>query len=187
MAALVFMTARRQTPVSKLERLWPVPTFAVTGVTTNGERLLQQSDFLGRPWVADFIFTRCGGPCPIMSGKMAALQRLLPARVRLVSFTVDPDHDTVPVLQEYAKRFHADPARWVFARAEKEALYKLVYEGFRLSVAERRHAPVEMRVLHSTRFVLVDAEGYVRGTYDSNGAEGMENLRRDVERLGHPL
>ncbi len=183
LAGWVIFTARNQLPTRTLERLWQVPSFEVTGVTTKGESRLRLSDLLGKPWVADFIFTRCGGPCPLMSGKMAALQRVLSPDIRLVSFSVDPDYDKTDVLKNYAARFHADPSRWVFARANKESLYKLVYEGFRLSVAERRSDPAETRVLHSTQFVLVDAKGFVRGFYDSTGESFFENLSRDVKRI----
>jgi protein SCO1 len=182
-AALILRPLRRPLPPGPLVRLWPVPAFEMTGVTTLGERPLRQKDLLGHPWIADFIFTSCGGPCPIMSGKMAALQRVLPPDVRLVSFTVDPDHDTPAVLKDYAGRFHADPTRWTFARGDKEMLYKLVSQGFRLSVAERHGAPPETRIMHNTHFVLVDSRGVVRGFYDSHVDSFMENLRRDVNRL----
>ena len=76
-----------------------------------------------------------------MSLKMTALQKVLPPEVRLISFTVDPDYDTPEVLQAYAKRFGADPGRWIFVRGDKEALHKLLYAGFRLALAENRAAP----------------------------------------------
>jgi protein SCO1/2 len=155
----------------------------MTGVTANGPLRLRQKDLLGHPWVADFIFTRCGGPCPLMSGKMEALQRVLPSNVRLVSFTVDPDYDSPAVLQAYAKRFHADPARWIFARAAKDVLFSLMNDGFRLAVSQERGVPAQSRVMHSTKFVLIDAQGFVRGFYDSNAGSFLADLSRDLRQI----
>lgn len=182
-AILVGFTAREKIKPTALESLWPVPRMDFVGVTSQGATPMNTQNLQGQPWVANFIFTSCGGPCPVMSGKMAALQRVLPSDVKLVSFTVDPVTDTPAVLQAYAQRFHAEPQRWIFARLPKEALYKMVYEGFRLSIAERRKDPAETRVLHSTQFVLVDRQGTVRAYYDSNGDSLFEHLSQDVKRL----
>jgi len=175
----LFLIGRTPRPAAR-EKFWPVPPFKMVGVTALGQTTLRKEDLLGHPWVADFIFTRCAGPCPLMSLKMAALQRVLPPAVRLVSFSVDPDHDTPEVLQAYAKRFGADPRRWIFVRGEKEALHRLIYAGFRLSLAENRAAPPGFQLAHSTRFALVDAEGVIRGFYDSAQPSFIEALRRDM-------
>ena len=183
LAVLIRFVAVRSSPRKSLPQFWAVPAFDITGVTAQGERPLRQKDLLGSPWIADFVYTSCGGPCPIMSSKMAALQRILPSSVRLVSISVDPDHDTVPVLQEYAIRYHADPSRWIFGRTDKKSTYRLISQGFRLAVAEQHNAPPETRVMHSPYFVLIDARGVVRGFYDSNKPTFMENLRQDVGQL----
>lgn len=183
MALVLGVTTRKKLKPSQLEPLWPVPAVDFVGVTTASSGAMNVKDLLGRPWVANFVFTRCGGPCPVMSGKMAALQRTLPPDVKLISFTVDPEFDTPAVLQKYAENFKADPKRWIFARLPKDALYKLVFEGFRLSLADRRKDPPETRVLHSTQFVLVDGHGTIRAFYDSNGPDFFEHLRNDVSRL----
>lgn len=167
---------------AKLPTFWPAPSFQMVGVTAQGQTTLQKKDLLGHPWVADFIFTRCAGPCPLMTLKMAALQRALPPAVRLVSFSVDPDYDTPEILQAYAKHAGADPKRWIFVRGDKPALHRLIYEGFRLSFAENRSAPPGFQLAHSTRFVLVDAEGFIRGFYDSAEPSFVEALRRDIGR-----
>ena len=79
-------------------------------------RTVTLSDFAGKPWVADFIFTRCVGMCPVMSGSMQRVAEGAPsgADLQLVSFSVDPEHDTPAVLREYADRFRADPEGWLF-------------------------------------------------------------------------
>ena len=178
---VLFLVGRAPRPAAR-RSFWPVPPFEMVGVTAQGHAAFRKEDLLGRPWVADFIFTRCSGRCPLMSLKMAALQRVLPPEVRLVSFSVDPDYDTPEVLQAYAKHAGADPGRWVFVRGDKKALHRLIYEGFRLSLAENRAAPPGFQLAHSTRFVLVDAEGVIRGFYDSAEPSFIEALRRDIGR-----
>lgn len=161
----------------------PLPDFQMTAVTASGSSSLGRDSLRGRPWIADFIFTRCGGPCPLLSAQMARLQRELPEGVRLVSFTVDPDADTPETLRLYASRFGADPRRWVFLRGEKADLYRLLYEGFNLPVGENRGAAPGARIIHSTRFVLVDAAGTVRGYYNAEDESSILRLERDAERL----
>lgn len=163
------------------ERLTALPGFEATGVSSNGKAFtFDQRSLAGAPYVASFVFTRCAGPCPAISGRMAGLQEALPAEVRLVSFSVDPDRDTPPVLAEYAERFGADPDRWWFARMEKAPLYELVYAGFKLTILVDPKAPSGYRSTHSTKLVLVDAAGTIRGYYDSNSEREMSRLKRDA-------
>lgn len=140
----------------------------------------------GTPWVADFIFTQCGGACPAMTARMARLRRDVPAGVRFVSFTVDPVHDTPEVLSRYAASFEAD-RDWLFVTGAQKDLYALSTEGFKLAAME---VPPEQRkeggdgpFLHSSKFVLVDAAGEIRGYYDSTDEDEMRSLVADVGRL----
>ncbi|MBI4055460.1 MAG: SCO family protein [Elusimicrobia bacterium] len=164
-------------------RLEALPAFEMTAVTANSQTTINPGALAGKPWIANFIFTRCSGPCPLLSMEMAKLQKELPEDVWLVSFTVDPDRDTPEVLRKYAGRFSADPKRWVFVTGEKGALYKLMYEGFKLSMVEDRNAPSGYRVTHSTKFVLVDAKGRVRGYYASDSDSDLKKLKQDAVRL----
>jgi protein SCO1/2 len=101
--------------------------------------------------------------------------------VRLVSFTVDPERDTPEVLSEYANRFQADPERWLFLTGAKEPLYRLVGDGFRLAVDDG--GPQAGLITHSTRFVLVDKQGRIRGYYDGNESGTAEALLPDIRAL----
>ena len=148
-------------------------------------RLLAQSgteftrgELDGKVWVADFIFTNCGGPCPMMSSKMRRVQSAV-ARypdVRLVSFTVDPAEDTPPVLAAYARRYHADPARWFFLTGAAADLNTLGFHAFKLQ-------SVDGGLSHSTRFVLLDRKSRIRGYYNSSKEGAVENLVADIARL----
>jgi protein SCO1/2 len=164
------IVARRAGP----EAFGRVPEFNLPAASAQGPTALASTDLQGHPWVADFIFTHCSGPCPLMSAKMAGLQQVLPKEVRLVTFTVDPDRDTQDVLTDYAQRFEADPERWIFVRADKPTLYKLVFEGFKLPMMEDPSAESGYRVTHSSKFVLVDGQGRIRRYFESSD-ENMES------------
>lgn len=136
----------------------------------------------GKIWIADFIFTSCPGPCPIISTRMSELQKPLEKTdVHFVSFTVDPEKDTPEVLREYAEKLHAQPKRWDFLTGARDAIYALTRDGFKLAVAddsEESGLPV-----HSTRVVLVDRRGAIRGYYDVLAPDGVTKLLADANHL----
>ena len=133
-------------------------------------------DLRGTPYIAAFIYTNCTSICPMMSGKMAKLQQTIPdARVKLVSFTVDPKRDTPAVLKKYAQRLGATDGRWYFLTGTEQQM-KDVVTGMKVGSAD---TPLN----HSERFVLVDEEGQVRGTYLSLDDDSMTKLKADVESL----
>ena len=163
----------------------PLPPFTLT---ERSGRPLSLSDLAGEPWVADFVFTQCSGMCPALSTRMAELQRQVHEhglRARFVSFSVDPTHDTPEVLREYAARFAADPG-WLFVTGDREAIHGLIGQGFRLSVAERTPGEGDDAgelITHSDRFVLVDAQGRIRGYYHGIEPETVPALLRDLAAL----
>jgi protein SCO1/2 len=142
----------------------------------------------GRPWVADFIFTRCAGVCPAMTARMARLRGEIDRRVLLVSFTVDPEHDTPEVLARYAAGFRAGDG-WRFVTGPAADLYALSVDGFKLAAEAIGPPPPgtpasgDGPFLHSSKFVLVDQAGRVRGYYDSSSEEAVSTLRADAGRL----
>jgi protein SCO1/2 len=136
--------------------------------------------FKGKPWVATFIFTRCAGPCPVITGKMAALQRTIRAPgLRFVSVSVDPEYDTPPVLKAYAKKFGADESRWRFLTGPTDAVHALARGMYIAAVPATKDQPI----IHSEKFVLVDADGQIRGFYDNNDPQEMAQLPTDAQRL----
>lgn len=145
---------------------------------------ISRDTLLGKLWIADFIFTRCAGQCPMMSAQMARLAAALrPYRsVKLVSFTVDPAWDTPQVLANYAKAYGASPDQWRFVTGGKEELFHLSHDGFRLSVADGE-GTAEEPITHSVRLVLVDSEGNIRGYYDATDTAAIKQLHHDLRRL----
>ena len=160
-----------------------LPDFALTAVTVDGTSPLDLRALRGRSWIADFVYTRCAGPCPMLSANMAGLQKRLPKSVGLLSFTVDPDHDSPEVLTVYARKFAADPQRWFFVTGDKPALVKLFRDGFQISVAESVDAPEGQNVAHTTKFVLIDGDGRIRGYYDGDDASSLDRLATDAAHL----
>jgi len=156
--------------------LGSVPGFQLTG--QDGQPFDSRS-LAGHIWVADFIYTTCDGPCPMMSSEMHRLQTQTDAEmhgVRFVSFTVDPKHDTPPVLDAYSKHFKAEPDRWFFLTGEPERLNDLGVNAFKLN-------SVDGSLTHSTRFVLVDRSSRIRGYYITGEDGFMPRLMHDIRQL----
>jgi protein SCO1/2 len=168
--AVLFASCARQKP---LRVLGEVPEFQL--LDQKGQKF-ERSALDGHVWVADFVYTTCQGPCPRMSSHMRALQKATDASVKLVSFTVDPENDTPPVLAAYARRFSADAARWSFLTGDKETLNSLDYNAFKLGA-------LGVAMDHSTRFVLVDKKGRIRGYYGIAEGNPVDKIARDAARL----
>ena len=154
-----------------------LPPFALTN---QDGRPVTLEDLKGKVWLADFVYTTCPGPCPIITAHMARLERKLPADadVRLVSFSTDPEHDTPAVLKVYAGKFGA-PARWMFLTGSKEQLYDLINHGFMMAIAAPPGAPI----IHSTKIVLVDRKGTLRAFYDGITEESDGQIIAGVRSL----
>jgi protein SCO1/2 len=160
--------------------LGEVPAFTLT---ERSGRTVRAEDLTGRVWVADFVFTRCPDFCPALTARMAALQARLPPgpdAVRLVSFSVDPVHDTPEVLRGYANRARAGE-HWLFLTGPREALATLLRDGFKVAFAEG--GPPSAPITHSDRFVLVDRRLRIRGYYHGTDSADLARLVEDAEGL----
>ena len=134
----------------------------------------------GKVWVGDFVFTRCSGPCPMISGKMSRVQtKLAGTPVRLVTFSVDPDYDTPAVLKEYGKQWSADYSRWTFLTGREKAIQNLA----RVLLIGVQPAIGDQPIIHSTHFILVDGQGNVYGPYNGEDDEGWRHLAADARSL----
>jgi protein SCO1/2 len=159
-----------------IEVLGQLPQFQLTDQT--GQVFDSARMLAGHTWVADFIYTTCTGPCPMMSAQMRRIQEQTSEMpdVRLVSLTVDPAHDTPPVLSAYAKHFRQDPERWFFLTGDPKNLNDLGLNGFHLN-------GVDGSMTHSTRFVLVDPRMRIRGYYTTGDDAFMPKLMHDIRQL----
>jgi protein SCO1/2 len=174
-------TAADTSSSGTLPLLGTIPAFSLLdqhGQSFDATRLAE------RIWVADFIFTRCAGQCLAMAAQMEMLQQRLGGAedVVLVSFSVDPEYDAPEVLSRYAAERHAQADRWIFLTGDRAVIFRLSRDGFRLGVAETGGTEAEP-ILHSTRLVLVDGAGRIRGYYDGTDPSSVEQVLASIERL----
>jgi protein SCO1/2 len=162
-----------------------VPAFEL--VDQSGARFVPLA-MAGHATVVNFIFTRCDNVCPISSGKMLEVQQRtvdLGSRVQMVSFSVDPAHDTPAVLAAYARDYHHDPARWRFVTGPIDVLRPLVEGAFMTALDDQGYDERGVRqVWHGEKFLLVDKDLRIRGFYDTD-APGLDRLIRHARYLGH--
>lgn len=154
-----------------------VPDFTLTDQA--GEPFSSREKLDGKVWLANFIFTTCTGPCPRMSlefKKLRGATREI-SDFKLVSFTIDPERDTPAVLAPYARAHGAEPQYWAFLTGPQAELNRLSYDTFRL-------AKIDGSLEHSTKFVLVDKKGRIRGYYGTIfNEEGIKELLADIRTL----
>jgi len=168
------------TMAARAERLpspLPGPEFQLTN---QNEEKLGSADLKGKVWVADFVFTNCGGPCPIMTQKMVALaKRVQNPNVRFVSFSVDPERDTPAVLRQYAKDRGATDPRIHFLTgptAQIQAVAQTMLLPFIPSAKGQQ-------ILHAERFVILDQQGQLRATFNPMDSDGLDLIVAQVNDL----
>jgi protein SCO1 len=175
-------TGENPVPREELPVLSTVPAFAF--VNQSGAAFDSKS-LEGSVWVANFIFTRCPNICPKFTAKMGSLQDKSGASIpelKLVSFTVDPEHDTPEVLAAYGVKHKADFTRWTFARGERKELEKVVRDGM-LQPMDPGDGVDLNSVVHGSYFALVDAQLRVRGVYRFSEPGSVDEVIRDAKVL----
>ena len=148
-------------------------------VDQNGESF-GSGDLEGEVWVASFLFTRCATVCPRLTASVRQLQRRYREEgvegVRLVSFSVDPEHDTPERLRDYAGSRALDLERWSLLTGAEQDVRSLVVDGFAMPMGERLDlAGGLVDVAHAARLALVDRDGGIRGYYASD-AVGLDEV-----------
>jgi protein SCO1/2 len=161
-------------PSSNLPVLFPAPEFTLTDQTG---RPFSSSHLAGKVVVANFVFTTCTDICPLLTATMAQVRdqlkqaKLLGEKVAIVSFSVDPEHDTPDALRVYGERFGAVPTEWRFLTGDRQAIDDLLIGGFKVG----RPPPASRtpggapEIIHTNRFALIDSRGQIRALY--NGEE----------------
>jgi protein SCO1 len=144
-----------------------VPPFALTN---QYGKTFTEKDVDGKVFVADFFFTSCGAICPMMSTQLSRVQEAMgnEDRYRILSYSLDPENDSVPVLRSFARKFGARDSIWYLMTGDKKTIYKLGREGYMQSVLKDSNDVIN----HSPRFVLVDENRMIRGFY--NGLDSLE-------------
>jgi protein SCO1 len=178
---LFWLKSSRKHPVRDMPVLAQVPDFSFT---TETGATLTKKDLKGKIWIANFIFTRCAGPCPIMTDKMRQMQmatRLMAGgNVQLISVTVDPAYDTPEVLSKYGGKIGSNPDRWSFLTGDPAKIEEFITKGMLLGLSkDGQDMPV-----HSQKFAIVDREGYIRAYRDLADVAVIPEILADVEALG---
>lgn len=150
-------------------------------------KTITQKDIEGKVFVAEYFFTTCQSICPIMNDQMQRVQKEFKgnSKVKILSFTVDPDVDTVEQMKHYSKQQHAVSGQWQFLTGKKEDLYSLARKSFFvLKPAEvENQGDVGSDFIHTNNFVLVDQQKRIRGYYDGTSEKEVSVLIKDIELL----
>ncbi len=171
-------------PPEPLKKMFQLPSFTLT---ERSEKPFTAPDAMrGKVWVADFFFASCPGVCLELSKSMASVHaatRDLPD-ARFLSISTD-ENDTPEVLRSYAQHRGADE-RWSFLTGPKLDIFKLSVDGFKLALADAAGVDVAEKFIHSSKLVLIDKAGWIRGYYDgigSNQSADAKRLLADIKRL----
>lgn len=162
-------------------------------MTDQSGATVTNDDLKGSVTILAFTFTRCTLVCPRMTGLLFELQsRIASPRVRFVSISVDPEHDTPDVLARYARTFNASPPRWRFLSGDKAKVYSMLVDGLKFGI--RENPPLQQPdgttvpdIRHPSHFFLIGPAGEVLGFYDSNDDQAVERLRARAERIAAAL
>ena len=158
---------------SRYER---VPDF---DLTEKSGAPLTRKDLLGKVWVAEFIFTKCAGSCPVMISRMMTVYKKFP-EAAYVSFSVDPVNDTPEVLRTYVKN-NSLPQEWLFVTGPYDAIQSLAKDGFKLNMDPGGKA--DEPIIHSDKLLLIDRYGRQRGRYTTATLNGMAELEADLRKV----
>lgn len=172
--AILFLAACTD-PAKNLPNYGIVPAFTMTDSEGHG---FDSKLLTGRVWVADFIYTTCPGPCPRMTSQMHKIEQRVKDKndIALVSFSVDPTHDTPDVLNNFAHRFGGPTPRWYFLTGSPETVHLLAYETFHVG-------DLIGKMDHSTKMIVVDKRQNIRGYYSTFDAGAIDAILKDVTAL----
>jgi protein SCO1 len=174
-AASIFALGACTDRAAKLPNYGPVPEFSLND--SHGSTFRSQQ-LAGKVWLVDFIYTHCPGPCPMMTAKMRNLEKKFEGEpgVDFVSISVDPDRDTPALLNEFAQRFGGPKPNWFFLTGSPETIHLLAHDVFKIG-------DLIAKMDHSTKFMLVDKRGNLRGYYSSLDPESADTITRDMNAL----
>ena len=157
---------------------YTVPDFTVTSQIG---KTITQKTFDNSIYIVNFFFASCKDVCPKMNAKVETVYKKVLeqqySEVKFISFSVDPLRDSVPALAAYAKKFNADPERWIFATGSQEEIVK-AGRGFLLPVSME-----DTTIDHSENLMLIDKNNHIRGIYDGLDEIEIKRLNDDIKML----
>ncbi len=168
------------TTVQYVKKYHSIPDFSLTN--QNG-KIITQKEYQDKIYIADFFFTTCPSICPKMTANMSDLQHEIVkyGDVMLLSHTVTPEIDSVPVLKAYALKHHVNDEIWNLVTGSKKEIYKLARKSYLAAKSDGDGGKYDM--IHTENFVLIDKQKRIRGFYDGTNPEEMEKLLHDLKIL----
>ncbi len=147
--------------------------------------MVSEQQTQGKVYVAEYFFTSCRGICPKMNKNMKAIYERFKSDSNfiVISHTVNPETDSLPVMRHYADSMGANSKNWWFVTGSKEALYKAARESYMLDDPKNNSKNIDEQFLHTQFFTLVDRIGRVRGVYDGIKKDEVEQLIHDISEL----
>ena len=159
------------------------PTIPDFSFTNQDKQTVTQADFKNKIYVADFFFVTCPTICPIMKKNMLTVYKEFKdnADVKILSHTIDPEHDNPDVLKQYAKDLGVTGTTWQFVTGDREKIYDIGQKHYMVSAME--DSSQAGGYIHSGAFVLIDKDSHIRGMYDGTTEEGTAKLKEDLKIL----
>ncbi len=159
-------------------------TIADFSLTNQEGKVITQADLTGKIYVANFFFATCPTICPKMNENFRKVQQEFKGSndVRMVSYTVDPEQDSVPALKAYAEKMYADNSFWCFLTGNKDSIYTLARESYLVPAASGKTAE---DFFHSDQLILIDKEKRIRGLYDGMDPYAVDTLIAEMKVLLH--
>lgn len=158
-----------------------IPSFQF--INQDGDSITDKT-YDGKIYVVDYFFSTCKSICPKMASELIRVQKKFSytnGLVQILSHTVNPENDSVPVLKAYANMVHADAKMWNFVTGEKKKLYDIARNGYLLNALEGDGGADDF--IHSELFILIDKEKHIRGIYDGTKIKEVSNLIDDIKVL----
>jgi protein SCO1/2 len=170
------------------EKVQPLPVLGAVpqlSLVDQANRQVTLGTLRGRPWLADFFFTRCPSVCPRVTARMKEIRARVPANeLRLVSISVDPENDTPAVLSAYAAQYAIRDDDWWLLTGDHHAIANAAENGFHIGLSGTADpSKPDFGITHGSHLILVDATGRIRGYYRSFDDDVIELLVRDLARL----
>lgn len=173
-----------------------IPDFSFTNqlgkkVSLHDLTYVKDGDTLNKIIVADFFFTRCPTICPGMTANMKRMEESInnaqrvgntqPDFVHFISFSIDPERDSVPALKRWADRFQINPELWWLLTGDKKEIYDLSLDKFKLALEDGEG--VDSNFIHTSKFVLLDRHHVIRGYYNGLDTTDLARLSEDIVML----
>ncbi|HHP7242137.1 MAG TPA: SCO family protein [Cyclobacteriaceae bacterium] len=158
-------------------------TIADFSFVNQDSAVVTNEDLKDKIYVADFFFTTCPTICPIMKKEMLRVYEAYKGNeeVAILSHTIDPEHDTVALLKQFAQNLSVDTKQWQFLTGDKDEIYDIGEESYMVVANEDPDQPGGF--IHSGAFILVDKKRRIRGIYDGTQKNSVDILIKDIKRL----